>query len=195
MRALLNDLIKLCRFSKRESDTGQFPIQQVEYLEKTGDSFVVLPYGMHANIPADFLGLLLSAKEQDRFVIPLSSKERVHPVASGELVLFHPVTGSKVHFKNNGDIDIETAADINATCNNINVSAAAKATVTAPDIALIGDVAITGTLSISDAVTAASSVAVAGALTQGGKDVGKDHTHSQGNDSGGNTEQNTGGVV
>ena len=216
VKGLLFNIIKLCRFSKNEADDSQFPIQQVEYLEKAGDSFVVLPYGVHANIPEDFLGLLLSAQEQNRFVMPLSSKERIHPVESGEVVFFHPVTKSKIHFKNNGDIDIETEADVNvacananitaseditATCVNASVSASTKATVTAPDIDLTGNVNITGTLDVSGISTfaanivAGANVAVTGALTQGGKDVGKDHAHSQGNDSGGATEQDTSGVI
>lgn len=195
MPGLLRNMIKLCRFSKRGSDAGQFPIQQVEYLEKAGDAFVVFPYGMHGNIPPDFLGLLFAAQEQNRFVIPLSAKERIHPVASGEVVFFHPVTGAKIHFKNNGDIDISTAADINATCANINVTATTKATVTAPSIDLTGNVSITGDLSVSGAtgltgaVTALSTVAVTGALTQGGTDVGKNHTHPAGTPPG-----NTGAV-
>lgn len=204
MKGLLFNLIKLCRFSKKETDATQFPIQQVEYLEKAGDSFVVLPYGVHANIPEDFLGLLLSAQEQNRFVMPLSSKERIHPVESGEVVFFHPVTKSKIHFKNNGDIDIETEADINvicananitasedinAICDNINVTAATKATVTAPESEFVGNVTISGDLTVTGATTLSDEV------TSNGKDISDTHTHPQGPDSDSNTQQNTGGVV
>lgn len=201
---LIRNIVKLCSFSKDEKDSKQFHQQQVGYMEKVGDALVVMPYGTHANVPQDYLGLLLSANEQSKFVIPLSSKERVKPVESGEVVFFHPVTKSKVHFKNNGDIDIETDADvnvickdINATCSNINatasanitatcvqasVTASAKADVTAPLIELTGAVTITGPLTVTGpstlAAVAAASVAVTGLLTQGGTSIGKTHTHS-----------------
>ncbi len=106
-----------------------------------------------------------------------------------------------ITLKASGDLDIHADNDINATCDNINVTATTKATVTAPDIDLTGDVNITGALDVSGISTfaanivAQANVAVTGALTQDGKDVGKNHNHTQGNDSGGNTEQNTGGVV
>lgn len=173
MKGLLFNLIKLCRFSKNEADAGQFPVQQVEYLEKAGDSFVVLPYGVHANIPADFLGLLLSAQEQNRFVLPLSAKERPHPVASGEIVVFHPVTGSKIHFKNNGDIDI-----------------------TAPNVNYSGNVAIAGNLTVAGA-TALNTLTVSGlaefngGIESNGTSIDDSHAHS-GVSTG---PSNTGGVV
>ena len=99
-----------------------------------------------------------------------------------------------------GDINAHADGNINATCVNANVTATSAVTVIAPDIQLTGDVNITGKLDVSSittlagAVLASSTLAVTGALTQGGTDIGKNHTHSQDNDSGGNTEQDTGGV-
>lgn len=211
MKGLLRNIIKLCRISKNGSDAQQFPVQQVEYLEKVGDSFMAMPYGVHANIPEGFLGILLSANEQNRMVLPLSSKERIKSLASGEVVFFHPVTKSKIHFKNNGDIDIETEADVNVQCENANINASAditancvnasvnastKAEVIAPAIDLTGDVNITGTLDVSGIstfaanVVASADVTVTGALKQGGKDVGATHVHPAGTPPG-----NTGAVV
>lgn len=103
--------------------------------------------------------------------------------------------------KANGNLDAHADGDINATCDNANITADTKATVTAPDIELIGAVQITGTLDVSGVSTFAANiiaqadVAVTGILSQGGTDVGKNHAHPQGNDSGGATEQDTGGVL
>jgi phage baseplate assembly protein gpV len=161
-----------------------------------------MPYGSHANVPEDFMAVLfqLSAQEQNRVVLPISIFERPHPIGSGEVVYYHPVTGSQIHFKNNGDIDVTTKANVNVSCDNANVTCLTKATVTAPNIDLIGNVSITGTLDVGGVsnfaanVIAQANVAVSGALTQGGTDVGKNHGHSQGSDSRGDAQVNTGGV-
>lgn len=175
---LLRNLIKLCRFSKTESDSAQFPVQQVSYLDKAGDALVAMPYGSHANIPENALGALfqISEQEQNRAVLPISPGDRPHPIESGEVVYFHPATGTKIHFKSSGDIDISTIA-------NLNIVAATQVQITAPNISLIGSVTVSG------------SLAVSGTLSQGGKDVGKDHTHAQPNDGAGDAEANTTGVI
>lgn len=99
----------------------------------------------------------------------------------------------KLTLKANGDLD--------GDCVNANITATTKITATAPDIKLDGNVEITGTLSVAGIATflagviAQTTLAVTGVLTQGGKDVGKDHKHPQGNDSAGNTQQDTGAVL
>lgn len=147
---LFRNLIKLCRFSKNESDANQFPVQQVEYLGKPVDVVVVMPYGSHANIPENFLGLLLqiSNQEQNRVVIPTSPKERPHPIESGEVIYFHPVTGSKIHLKNNGDVDI-----------------------TAPNINFIGNVTISGNLTVD------GDTALGANVTSNGVNISDTHVH------------------
>jgi len=165
---------------------------------RTGDAYIAAPYGMHYNLPVNQEALNISP--DGTILMGIDPVGRIK-VEAGEVVFYHPKTKSKIHFKNNKDIDIETETDINATCDNANINAATMATITAPDIKLDGNVEITGTLLVTGIATfvaniiAQAAVAVTGALTQGGKDVGKDHTHSQGNDSGGNSEVDTGGVV
>jgi len=188
----------LAKITKKGSEELSFPIQQFEMNGRIGDAYTAAPYGMHSNLPEGQPALNISP--DGTILMGIDPVGRIK-VESGEVVFYHPVTKSKIHFKNNKDIDIETETDINATCDNANITAKTKATVTAPDIDLTGNVNITGTLDVSGVSTfaanivAQANVAVTGALTQGGKDVGKDHNHTQGNDSGGNVEQNTGGVV
>lgn len=188
----------LAYITKKGDESKSFPIQQFEMNGRVGDAYVVSPYGVHANLPEGQPALNMSP--DGTILMGIDPVGRIK-VEAGEVVFYHPITKSKIHFKNNKDIDIETETDINATCDNANITAATKATVTAPDIDLIGNVNIVGTLDVSGVSTfaaniiAQANVAVTGVLSQGGKDVGKDHNHSQGNDSGGNSEVDTGGVV
>lgn len=205
MKASFRNLLKLCRFSRKEKDDQRLPVQQVEYMGKAVDVVLLMPYGSHANIPPDFIGTLLqiSTQEQNRVVIPMSFIERPKPIESGEVVYFHPVTGSKIHFKNNGDIDITTEDNVNvkcknlkvtatediiASCVNVSVTATTKATVVAPAIDLTGNVVISGTLSVAGASTLA-------AVTSNGKNIGDTHEHTQGTDSNGDTQANISGVI
>ena len=176
----------LAKITKKGDESKSFPIQQFEMNGRVGDAYVVSPYGVHANLPEGQPALNMSP--DGTILMGIDPVGRIK-VEAGEVVFYHPITKSKIHFKNNKDIDIETETDINATCDNINVTATTKATVTAPDIALIGNVAITGDLSVS------GSTALSSTVTSGGKDISDTHGHTQANDSGGNTEANTGGVV
>jgi len=175
MQALLQHLVKICRFSKPADDSGQFPVQQVEYMDKVGTAFTMMPYGLHANIPENYLGIIfqIGAQENNRIAFPLSSKERIRDLKPGEIVLYHPEKKTFIHLKENGDIDVDTQSNVN---------------IKSPIINLDGDVTITGKCDIG------GDAAVTGALTQNNIDVGSLHNHNQGNDSGGNVEQPTLGV-
>lgn len=187
------NLIKLCRFSKTGSDNRRAPEQQVEYLGKVVDAIVAMPYGSHANVPEDFMAVLLqlSTQEQNRILLPLSLTERPHPIASGEVVYYHPITGDKIHFKNNGDIDITTKADVNINCANANVNATTKVNVTAPNVEITGNVKITGKVNIIgatsitgglsvDTMAASGSVSGAGVTDTNTNVTVGTHTHNGG---------------
>lgn len=98
------------------------------------------------------------------------------------------------------DIRIDSSGDIVGTCENIDITANTKATVTAPNIDLTGDVLITGKLDVTGILTAptgnittvnAITLAASSSLTVSGKEMGE-HIHPQANDSGGDTQVNTG---
>lgn len=103
---LLHNIIKYCLFSKNEKDNLQYPEQQVTYMGKTADVFIVLPYGFHANIPEGFPGLLVqvNGQEHNRAAIPMSPNERPKNLESGDVVYYSPVTGEKILFKASGGI-------------------------------------------------------------------------------------------
>lgn len=203
----------LAYITKKGDESKSFPIQQFKMNDRTGDSYICAPYGMHSNLPVDQPALNMSP--DGTILMGIDPVGRIK-VEEGEVVFYHPITKSKIHFKNNHDIDVETETDVNvqckninanvsenivavvagdinatvtgdinaivtgdivASCANLNATASTKATITAPDIALIGNVAITGLFTVN------------------GKNVDENHGHTQANDSGGNTEANTGGVV
>ena len=85
------------------------------------------------------------------------------------MVVSNYLTGSEVRFKANGDIDITSAADV-------NITVAANITVTTTD----------------DMTLVATDIEITGSLTNNGTNVGSTHIHSQGNDSNGDSEDDTG---
>lgn len=155
--SVLRNLINFCRFSRTESDNQQFPAQQIEYLGKVADAFVILPYGMHANIPPEFLGILMkmSGQEQNRVVLPLSPKQRPKNLAPGDLVFYSPITGEKIVF-----------------------AAAGGVTISAPNgITIVGDTTFQNNVTINGNLTVTGST-ILGAVTSNGKDISDAHTHS-----------------
>lgn len=99
------------KITRAGKDDQTYPVQQATYLGRVTDAFVLFPYGMHANLPADQLGLMLD--ERGRVFMGTSAVGRI-AVEDGEVVFYHPGTLSKLHFKANGDIDI-TAGKVTIT--------------------------------------------------------------------------------
>lgn len=132
------------KITRKGTEEGVYPVQQVTYLGRLSDAFILFPYGMHANLPVGQLGLLLSEK----VLIGTSAIGRI-TVEEGEVVLYHPSTKTKIHFKASGDLDIESA-------NNVNI----KATTVAVD----GDLTVSG------------DVIAVGEVTGNGVDLST-HTH------------------
>lgn len=106
--------------TRKGSEKGTYPIQQITYLGRVTDAFTLFPYGMHANLPAKQLGLLLDA--QGQIFMGTSAVGRIK-VEAGEVVFYHPGTQSKVHFKASGDIDVVTNAQLNIVAKTVAVKA------------------------------------------------------------------------
>ena len=107
----------LAKITKKGNETGSFPIQQFEMNGRIGDAYVVSPYGMHANLPANQPALNMSP--DGTILMGIDPIGRIK-VESGEVVFYHPVTKSKTHYKNDGDIDI-TAPNVNYS-GNVNIA-------------------------------------------------------------------------
>lgn len=171
------------KVTRKSSEEQTYPIQQVTYLGRVADQFVLFPYGMHANLPVEQLGLLIDSK--GRVFMGTSAVGRI-VVEEGEVVFYHPQTKSKTHYRANGDIDIDTESpdvdpalhgnvninaknvnittsekvDINATgdvdvntSGAANVSSTGNTTITAPTVAVVGDLTVSGTVVSAGEVT------------------------------------------
>ncbi len=110
MMNLIRNIFKLCRVSKANPDTGNFPIGQIQYWGKTGNAHELYPYGLAAVAPEDSLGyvFIIQGQEENRAYIPFSnSNERLKNLKPGEVALFNALTQTSVILKQNGDIVID----------------------------------------------------------------------------------------
>jgi hypothetical protein len=107
MASIAKRLIRWCFVSREDPDEGDFPVQQVSYMGKVTDSVAWYPYGFHAVAELDALGVMLNQQGDTHLHLVGSPRERI-TVGDGEVIVYHPDTGSKVHFKSNGDIDVES---------------------------------------------------------------------------------------
>ena len=194
------------------------PDQQAIFLGRVGNYTVVFPYGLYGDLPADTL-----LKEiAPGVAVPVTVK-RPSDTAQGEPVFFHPGTNTRMVMRNNGDLDIITTdkgGDVNVSTVNANITASDSVTVDTPITTFKGDVQIDGKLDVDGNITSLANV-IATALLQGAtisitsgggsstidgnvtfvKDIVVvtkpflPHGHPQGNDSDGDTQQNTGGVL
>lgn len=151
-------------------DNLPFRKARVKGLGKESTAYIVYPYGLTANAPEGALCVSwqVSGQESDRAAIADFPQARPKNLKPGEVVVSNYVTGSEVRFSENGDIDITSAS-------NINIIATTALTITAPDVIIAGAVEVTGT------------------ITNNGTTIGDDHIHSQGADSNGDIEADTGG--
>lgn len=150
------NLIRYGRITKRLTRKGQFAVQQTTYQGKVADAHMIHPYGLHANVPADTLALLLAVQGNPDNRAAFAMDSKAWPtLEDGEVALYHPSTGGMLVWKTDGSVEITTS--VGMTIN--------------------ADLTINGT------------------VTNNGKNIGDTHGHTQGNDSGGDTEQPITGVT
>ena len=156
----IKSLMKLGKTSRETDDSGTFPVQQVTYMGKVCDAVMWLPYGFHANIPEDQLAVLLSMQgnPEARIALPGSPLSRPRLETPGDMVVFHPQTQSRIHFKSDGSIEIISDSELK---------------VSAPDAQFTGDVVVDGSLSVNGLSATLPSI-----VTSGLKDISDTHAHS-----------------
>ena len=124
--------------------------------------------------------------------------------------MWHPGTGTNIHFKNNGDLEIDALSgdgdvninavnanitaseDVNVACKNATVTCTASLALVAPITTVNSTTSITFT---SPLTTFAGNAVFNGTMTNNGKNVGDTHGHVQLNDSGGSVEAPIVGVT
>lgn len=156
MRSLVARVIRWAVVDVSGGDAGVFPWQAVSFLGRTVRSAAVYPYGYSALAPAGSPALLLAVGGQvDALAhIPGSPGERF-VVAEGEVVVYHPATQSRVHFKADGSVDVFAAKDLTASAvGDATVAAVGNASILANGSALVNAPAVTVSASASVSLVA-----------------------------------------
>lgn len=166
------NVIRWSKITKSSPDTQQFPSQQMEYLGKVADGAMVFPYGIHGNIPADVLALMVSVQgnPDNRAVIGVIPKDRPK-LADGEVAFYHPPTDAFIIWRSTGELDIETGdngtKDINIKASSVNITG---------DLQVSGDFNVDGTATLGGsggAAIARTGDAVSGGVITGGSAIHK----------------------
>lgn len=155
---MLRKLIRWARVTAAGKDTSQYATQQVEYMGKVGDSFMVFPYGLHGNLPPDSLALMFAVggNQDNRASIGWTPSLRPE-LKSGEVAFYHPLLPQlMIHMQENGRMLVRSGVAID---------------VEAPEANFTGNVTVSGDLSVTGATALGSSV------TSGGTDISNSHTH------------------
>lgn len=206
---IIRSLIRRATITLGGKDDLDVPIQQVSYLGKTADVEIITPYGVHANLPTnnDVLMTMWSVAGQEDFRVGMGYTPKLRPKETpvGEVIFYHPLTQSRVQFKNNGDIEIDSTGDngstiitikkdlsitvlgdttINTTGDttvttdgNAVIDVTGTATVDCPTTNWTGDINLTGNLDITGNLEVSGSTTLSSTVTSNGKDISDTHTH------------------
>lgn len=157
MRNLIKNLIRWANITKQGDDVANYPIQQLSYLGKVADAIIVLPYGMHANIPADNLVLMFSnqGNEEDRAAIPITGQGRPS-LKAGEVAIFNKESGATVVLKESGAIEITAPSGVD----------------------IDGDLTINGNAQVNGNLTVTGDTALGATVTSNSVNIGSTHAHS-----------------
>ena len=148
---------------------GQTPTQQVTYMGKVANVVPWMPYGFAASVPPDKLGIGLSILGNSDSSVYLPGSPGEDPtMAEGEVAFYHPTTGSKIHMRADGSIDI-LAGTVTAT-----LSASGGVTITpgSAPVTIAGDLTVTGAF-----INSGASATLPAVVTSGAKAIGATHTH------------------
>lgn len=141
------------RITGKDADE-HFPKQQGISLGRTGDFLSAQPYGLYANLPQ---GQLFKVIDEEGRVILGVTVERKDNVEQNEVTLWHPGTGTNIHFKNSGNLDIDTTesnGDVNINTVNANLTASENVNATCKNADIIASENVDVTCNNAD-ITAA----------------------------------------
>jgi hypothetical protein len=163
-------------FIRFGGSAGVLPTQQVTYLGKATNSIPWFPYGFDANVPTEFLSVVLQVLNSESKVHLPGSPGGAPITLSGEVVLYHPSTLAKVHMKDQGVVLIETAqASVEITPESgINI------TPSGGPVTVTGDLTVTGDVTVQTDLDVSGATALGATVTSNGTDISNTHTHSAG---------------
>lgn len=172
-----NPLRRLLRWAKVSRDGGDddlsFPIQQVEFLMKTGKAVVWFPFGYHANVTAGQLAMLFSMQGNAEQSVALPGSPRERPALEpGEVAVFLPSGKGGAIMK----LQVDGSILVRST---VHVTVDADATITG-DLTVKQNLTVRGNTALVAALTVTGGTALAAVVTSNGKDISDTHTHGPG---------------
>ena len=101
-------------------DDGLDPVAQVEYLGKTTDAVIVLPYGVCANAPTGSNAVLFSlgGSSLNKLGIPYNVENRFRDLKEGEVQIGNFVEKCSIKFNEDGGIEVIAKDDQEITITN-----------------------------------------------------------------------------
>lgn len=188
IKNMIRNVVRRALIKREDKDDRDFPVQQVEYLDKAANCEIITPYGVHANLPANDEVLLtmwaVAGQEDYRVGMGYTPKLRPKDLPVGEVVFYHPLSQSKMQYKNNGDIEIDVIGengsflitvkkDLKITvAGDVTFDVTGTSTVNVPTTNWTGDINLTGNLDVSGNTTLGATV------TSNGKDISDTHKHA-----------------
>lgn len=130
-------------------DTGDYPIVQVKYFNRTAFIELLMPYGISSSPPVGSLGSSLNVmgQEENRVGIISAGKRRFSNLKEGEVAVGNYVTRARIYFKENGDIDLFTPNNLTGVIEgSMTMSITGEVTINAPLVTINGDVRVSGDL-------------------------------------------------
>lgn len=106
-------------------DDGDFKLMQTSANTDVRKVEELAPYGIYFNAPSGITVLQINLLETNDNIIgiPYDSRGRIKNLEEGEVCVANRLTGSKIYFKSNGDIEIEGQANINInSANKVNIN-------------------------------------------------------------------------
>ena len=183
----------------------QFPVQQVTYKGKVVNCMMAFPYGMYSHVSSTNVLTMMFAMEgnaDNRAAIPLIPQKRPVDLEQNEVAIYHPFTNSFIKFRNNGNIEIDTApinaeteeqtlGNITVNCVNATVTAIENVNVNCVEAIVTASTSVTldtPETTITGNLTVQGATALTSTVTSGGTDISNSHLH------GGSPSAPTGGV-
>ena len=148
MTAQLMNLIKNSQITNPGDDSKFFPESQISSKFKVLNSVLLMPYGINSSPPLNSFGVTFAVggDEGNSVTIPHAPHLREKGLIAGEVVVSNLLTGSKVKFKQDGTIEIDSKNKITISAMGEVTIDAPSVTVTAPVIKFAGNVEVTGSL-------------------------------------------------
>jgi len=130
------NIIKRAIISLSSKDNEDFQIAQATYFEKTKNIELILPYGLYSNAKTGAISLVFAVNGQEENLagIPYNPYVRFKNLNPSEVAVGNPHKLTKIYFKDDGNIDIETSVNVNIKASKTNLGVGGKAIARVDDI-------------------------------------------------------------